>query len=276
MNAGIYLGQGSTHAMCQDYAAVRVDEGWTAVALADGCSSSRDTDFGARLLVRSALRYAGLIGDECAEAFAALVVEHAARLAGTLKLVPEALDATLIVVKADGDRFRADIFGDGAVAVGYVDGRIELTSVEYPSNAPEYLSYRLDRARLAAYRQTYTSPRIVRRSILSLSSAHDADIADCHPADRPVTIEGDVDGVRWIAGMSDGIKSFSHSVTTAGSKGREPIEEAEVVRDLLDFVNLRGRFVERQAKWFLAQCEKRARKHADDVAVAAIAFGEIV
>ena len=65
MNADSAFRMGSTHAVCQDYA---VASAWTAAAhtdgaappprpyiiLSDGCSSTPDTDVGARLLVKAA------------------------------------------------------------------------------------------------------------------------------------------------------------------------------------------------------------------------------
>ena len=53
MNADSAVNIGSTHSLCQDYVIARNPDRAPYVVLSDGCSSSNDTDIGARLLVRA-------------------------------------------------------------------------------------------------------------------------------------------------------------------------------------------------------------------------------
>src|SRR3569833_2789396 len=153
MNADLYVRQGDTHAICEDYAEVRTTDRATSIAVCDGCSSSPRTDFGARLLARGALQEVERAGLDDGEACGAATIDGVAEGACWLKLPRECLDSTLIVVDATADRSRAVIYGDGAVAVGYVAGSVMVWQVDYESNAPEYLGYRLDAGRRAAYRE---------------------------------------------------------------------------------------------------------------------------
>jgi len=271
MNADLYLRQGDTHAVCQDYAEARLTERGLTLAVCDGCSSSPMTDIGARLLARAALgnvhRCGGL---DDIEAFAASTIDRAAASARLMELPLQCLDSTLIVVDIDDDHGRAAMFGDGALAVGNVDGSVRVWSVDYTSNAPDYLSYRLDLARRAAYADLVDGSECVIRRLEW--GGKRALMSTTEPlTSGPLVLDID-EPIRWIAAMTDGVKSFTRPVQSTSTKGREPVDEVDVLTDVLDFVNVNGKFVERQVRWFAAECEKRGWKHSDDLGIAAISF----
>jgi len=87
----------------------------------------------------------------------------------------------------------------------------------------------------------------------------------------PLIIDID-EPIRWIGAMTDGVKSFTRPVQSSSTKGREPVDEVDVLGDLLDFVNVNGKFVERQVRWFSTECEKRGWKHSDDLGIAAVSM----
>src|SRR5215510_2075397 len=107
MNADATINIGATHSVCQDYVIVRNDY----VILSDGCSSSPDTDIGARLLVKAldqTLKQPGDIEE---------LHKNAARVAlgwaNMIALPPQSIDATLMSIHVTGDDFIIACSGDG-------------------------------------------------------------------------------------------------------------------------------------------------------------------
>src|SRR5829696_1533345 len=160
MNADSAFQMGSTHAVCQDYAvagacAATADGAGVPcrpyVILSDGCSSSPDTDTGARLLVKAAERLLRESGGPPADGLAGLHAE-AARLALSwaelLGLRPQAVDATLLTAHLDGGELVVGCSGDGVVCLQTAGGALDAYVVSYPAGYPVYPSYAHQPARL--------------------------------------------------------------------------------------------------------------------------------
>lgn len=146
---------GDTHVVCQDFAvAGHTADGNGFAVVCDGCSSSPDTDVGARLLAAAAcipLRQGQLPGPEMGETVEtvetvemAKIVEQAAHAAAMLQLPPHCLDATLLVALTDQHCCRVRVFGDGVVAAVRHGGQLQVHRFEQPDGAPPYPSYELD------------------------------------------------------------------------------------------------------------------------------------
>src|SRR5215203_3069967 len=163
MNADSAFQMGSNHAVCQDYAVAgacaataHVDGALAPrgpyVILSDGCSSSPDTDTGARLLVKAAERLLRDSGGPPAEGVAGLHAE-AARLAlswaAQLGLRPQAVDATLLTAHVDGEELVVGCSGDGVVCLQTTAGALDVYAV-YPAYAhqPARLRALAERGRL--------------------------------------------------------------------------------------------------------------------------------
>src|SRR5215471_7910586 len=54
MNTDFYLERGKDHAICEDFAATGMVDGSGFAMVSDGCSSSKEVDFGSRILVHAA------------------------------------------------------------------------------------------------------------------------------------------------------------------------------------------------------------------------------
>src|SRR5689334_24245825 len=124
MNTDFYLERGKEHAICEDFATTGIIGGHGFALVSDGCSSSKEVDFGSRILVHAAkdnlttLLASGAPFD--AIAFAQATIARAGKVVGCFELLPvTTLDATLLLALVRPDRdtesFWAQVcfWGDG-------------------------------------------------------------------------------------------------------------------------------------------------------------------
>ncbi len=257
MNADCAFWIGSTHRVCQDYALTVLAEGAAHAVLADGCSGSPNTDIGARLLAKSAER----LLPACDGA-----IERAADCAEWLSLPQTCLDATLLTVTAADGTFTARCHGDGVVALGRHDGTVEAFVVSFAASYPRYLSYTLDAARLERWREQPANAKTVERWLLGTDSP-----PETQPSERESEQwTGSLADCRFVAVLSDGVQSFTQSVTTDTSRTTQPVPVADVLELLLAFKGGQGQFVQRRVRAFQKECAARGWTHADDVSLAAV------
>ena len=138
---------GSTHHVCQDYALsrdkIKSKKNTALIAVSDGCSSSPNTDFGSRFLVKALENlYA------CQEMnpidmffFSELNDRIDMHVTQISCLDMSCLDATLLFAYKTENTIEVVMIGDGTVTVKAKDGMIFSKTVEYKGNAPLYLSY---------------------------------------------------------------------------------------------------------------------------------------
>lgn len=144
--------KGSSHQVCQDYSASVQD---SAVG-SDGCSSSMDTDVGARVLVHTLLGQLELDKDKL-ESSGEMILRNAMRSSvrtiGSMFLPDTALDATIFGFKVVGNKLLSLISGDGYIYKKYKDGYSSLISVDFSENMPFYPSYMTNSSRFLAYKE---------------------------------------------------------------------------------------------------------------------------
>jgi hypothetical protein len=154
MNSDAIFTIGKTHKVCQDYALAGFADGLPYTIVSDGCSSSRDTDFGGRILCK----YAAQMLHSAIEY--GVVPENAFKMSSSLvndwKVVDQdCLDATLLIAKVIEDKVQVLMSGDGVVAAKRKDGMIIVKVIEFKDNAPLYLSYKNDPGRKKLLYDTY-------------------------------------------------------------------------------------------------------------------------
>ncbi len=250
---------GMGHRVCQDYArAGRTPQEHPLVygIVSDGCSSSPDTDVGARLLALTAERrlrsaYPVQMDSLFTDLRPAATSIERDRSLVFPDLPQRALDATLLFVATDRiDRARFACMGDGMIAAKDWDGALRIWDVEAPDGYPRYPNYANNEAR--------------RRSV----EAGEVWIArfpgggEYHTS-RAVSFEQTVIGAQVVAIFSDGVRSFTDAE-------RRPIPGAEIVAELMAFKGYQGAFVQRRLHAFLKAAAKRGWRHEDDLAMAAI------
>ncbi|HEX6624609.1 MAG TPA: protein phosphatase 2C domain-containing protein [Pyrinomonadaceae bacterium] len=285
MNADSAFRIGSSHAVCQDYSLAGA---WPPsahaesrgprpyVILSDGCSSSPDTDIGARLMVKAAERtlreHGGPPGRDLAE-----IHEEAARLAlewaELLGLRSQAVDATLLTAHLDGEELAIGCSGDGVVCLQTREGALDVYSIAYPSGYPLYPSYTHQPERLLALGDAGRACKEVRH--YRSASVEDRLQPRGATAGGPPTEVFTVKAADYecAALFSDGIHSFFRAGQTEAGGGVEPVPLDLVLRDLVSFKTTRGAFVGRRMKRFLKDCRRKGWQHADDLAVGALHTG---
>ncbi len=250
---------GHSHQVCQDYA--RASK--TMIALSDGCSSSPDTDFGARLNV---LATEWLLNEPTYSITAQSVDIIAAHKGVPLNILPSGhRDATLLTAHKTPQGFiMVQVFGDGVVGIRRRDGSEEIYDIDQ-GGAPAYPSYFNDPARMKALKDAGFGGRKVTVTVNGVEKAMwewHPDLLEKHPDFAFLVDPRDTD---LIVLMSDGVHSFQNYIT------KEPVPSQDVIDELIGFRNTHGKFVTRRVQSFLKRsCPHFHWEHYDDLSVAAM------
>ena len=280
MNADHFFTIGKPHLTqgvpCEDFALSGLLHPALAFGVvADGCSGAHaNTDVGARALAyafRSTLEARQDAGGDWFDA--AFTADLQSRFAAN-QYTGSAADylATIASIAATPARAAAYVFGDGALAIRYRDGRRTLIEFEWWENTPFYLQYRLATAQLdqflAPYRDGVIEPLLLRTttfqekdgvlelleestSRMTADAAFDGCIVSLNPRDE---------GIEALAVLSDGISRL------------QSIPAREAVREFLAFKNHEGSFVKRRMLKALAKFAQQGAVPQDDLAMACIWF----
>jgi len=266
MIADCYFAIGKTHRICEDFAWA---DGLSLAVISDGCSSSHNTDWGARFLCRAAQLTWDRVGDPQVRQ----IIGRADYMRYGADLHPTCLDATLLVAFPELEGIEVRAWGDGVVAARQRDEphAWDISVIHYRYGAPGYPSYLLDPDRM----ETFLSETSAQREILSCVLEGDKSLW-ASEAREGFPHEGDAfefprDKYDLVVLASDGVQSFQQK------DGREmrTLDTLTVLRALLDFKGTGGEFVTRQVRWFLRKfCPNNGWHHNDDLAVAAIYMEE--
>jgi hypothetical protein len=309
MNCDCAFHIGSTHLVCQDYARAHCGKELSYIILSDGCSSSYDSDFGARLLTigaRSAL-YTGVEVKSSAYFNTAISFALGHRL--SLGLAKESLDATLLVAamrhnRKDTPWLEIAMMGDGAIIIKYRNGVLVAHIVDYETGYPWFANYLTDQDRKASWykrlainwqsQNKITGYPVITTIVISpdggcsvFSSKETKSYDNLSPEQKLAyhyhsycnstleMVEMQLDALRkeeieFIALASDGLQSFYTVKEETTSKRMVPLAAADVIKELFCFKNYKGIFVKRRLHKFLKDIYKKQWQHQDDVSLAVI------
>jgi hypothetical protein len=243
--ADAIFAMGKTHTICQDYA---YSDGEN-VSLSDGCSSSPDTDFGARFLCR---------------------MGHGALRLNFPWLPLEAFDATLLSASVIDENFYVQAFGDGVVIARRRDGSWVANVIEFPSGAPLYMSYGVDQRRLDRYCAEFgAEKRMITYWSATVKSEMPIAALTKTGGIQPYEILYPIAEYDLVLLASDGVLSFQKPNGSATSRSFVDVSLPEILPELLPR-DLNGEFLKRRIKRFLAEKVKLGWHHSDDVAFAAV------
>lgn len=256
---------GASHEVCQDYARAVVRNGRALAVVSDGCSSSPDTDIGARLCVLSRLLPGNTDVDRWLPA-------ANGRCIG-LNLPTATLDATLAVVDVCQDWVEVCVHGDGYV-VARNRARTDLIAIQYPDGFPAYPVYMLDAARTEVFHKRSAGRQIVRYHRLATptweAQAEEPPFINRFPGTPSFQLGFAALQVDLVAVLTDGFGSFRRP----GPTGPEPVPITEVIDRLFQFKLYSGLFVKRRLKRFLKDVKAEGWVHDDDLGIAAIYLGD--
>jgi len=275
---------GKTHKVCQDYAISHMDnEGNSIVVLSDGCSSSPHTDIGARILAISTLKLRiedsirdGIWLNKAPDRFikaAKIAISSIYHLSGLLP--SESMDATLLTLDVWGERMFFNAWGDGILAIGFVDGSIIAYMISYPSGYPHYINYEIGpKNRKEGFNIINEGTKL---SILSTNERCPG--SNNQEIETPFNIMYNISDLnkqygkaKFLAILSDGISSFYEHIKEETYTKNVPITELDVLKELLNFKSFKGQFVSRRLRKFMKDCVDKNWEHADDVSLAVVAL----
>ena len=288
MHADHHYEIGSSHAACEDYAMSGTHNGLSYAIVSDGCSSSDDTDVGARILchiAKSALLYLHRQGpltndyyiqNQFPSVFKSLVLMKAIEARASLRLDYNAFDATLLVAFAaerpDNDPAWGYIcFGDGVTVLRYTDGHARAMRMSYSSNAPYYLSYGMSKDKDDAYRAALGDATRHNTFIDLFPHGKYEEVKDyeCEPCtDYTHMASSDV-----MLDVPDQIVLFSDGVGSYEDKDRNAAPDMGVVREALSYKNTAGEFVKRRMRAMGKKFAADGISHYDDMSCAAVHIG---
>lgn len=264
-----YFAIGKTHTVCQDY--VRhgnLPNGMAYAIVSDGCSSSKDTDIGARILVCMAERYLQGIPEDPDEIRFDLVIEMARLVVKTMcGLDCTCLDATLLIAIETKTQILVFKMGDGVVSSRLRDGSWEYEYHEFTSGAPYYPNYLGDEPRRFAYMAQANDPVVYNIGGSVTNKFKHTSTVDDHIANMGMCSIYNKSDVDLVVLMTDGACSFR--------SGLEPVMVHDIVKQIVDVKATAGEFMVRRAKRFLGSyCATQGWHHDDDFGVGAIFVDE--
>lgn len=227
-----FLKIGSSHSICEDYCLVKQD----VAILCDGCSSSKHTDVGARLIAHA---YYGtpnprnILGGVFGQAFG---------ISKQLEIGKEALICTLNTMYVNYDKIYIHMYGDGICYIKRKNLEGEIIHIDY-NNAPYYYYYNHFGLR-EIYNKAFGEPTPI------INGVRGEVIKDREPS---YSICLDVSTIEYVLIFSDGICSFNKPYV-------------DMLKELVQFKGLQGQFIQRRLK-YLFKHEWKEYIHSDDLGI---------
>lgn len=277
INVDTFLEIGKTHDICQDYVISGIDP-FPYVIVSDGCSSSKDTDVGARILALSARNFIthpkdyfinyfnnetcnGDFLDDMYSKMGLCVINNAFTIANIMSLGIECLDATLIISFIIDNKVYTFLYGDGNVLIKN-GSNIRYINVNFPSSAPFYLSYHLNPKRMIQYFDSFDDVKTV--SDMDLVGEKNLFLEEWK-CESPIAYKFDISESSTYLVGSDGLNSF---ITNGIVK-----DTRELIQPMLEFKNFNGKFIKKRFKRFILNMGKEGITHFDDISVGGFHVG---
>lgn len=263
VNVGHCFEIGSTHLVCQDYCLSgsfeKENKTYYYGILSDGCSSSKNTDVGSRLLTFHSLNILKTFPDEIISGLFKLdrikdLILKQIEVNNLFKdLINENVyDATLLMFLSDEDSVRVMTFGDGNVYC--LSDNIICDTYEYESNAPLYISYYLNNRRYEGYMNSFGDKGF------SIKGNNPQEM-NCKDSYQDYLFK--MENRFKLALFSDGLSTFRYSANS--EKQLVSISISDSFDRYLAFPQVFGNFVERNFNFNKKANIKKSIEHFDDL-----------
>lgn len=248
-----FLKIGKTHDICEDYIVSGFDP-CPHIILSDGCSSSVNTDIGARILVHLAKQQLSTLMqyNYDYQNISIEIAKQAKNIIKKLGINQTCLDATLLIMYELDNVITVLAFGDGYIIIKNYDDKISYRKISYLNQMPFYINYHNDPLRLATYQNMKIKKEVVCNNIINP-----------YEADQYFTSYFLKSSYKSVLIASDGIGSFNGNIS-----------EEEIYKELTSFKNTKGQFIKRRTKKFITQQEKNNIYHLDDISIGGFYFNE--
>lgn len=289
-----FFQQGVTHEVCEDYAIH--GDGYAIVS--DGCSNGGgpriDTDFGARLLAKSAERHLRLPLAADNVPFQEIPwMLFLCELWSTAKqqqtsftnLSPECLTATLGMIYRNGNNFCGMLIGDGVMGGRKRDGTYvyhvyePIPGGERNAPAPFYLKYAMMEREFEIYKKMFGGKYRVTRHEINQNKNEKSE------SEIEITLENfifqevfPIKDFEWAFIATDGVGSFYQKTNSGTSKFNEPVSLIDVLGVLFHDISFRPGFLRLQRQWAFKRplagtFVKRNWHNGDDISIGIIQEG---
>ena len=291
MQVDSFFTKGVSHKVCEDYSIHGTIRGNPFIIVCDGCSGSKDTDFGARLLARSAKKalvdiyHNDTLFDDmsCEELFEHFEKETTHNLRGALTATFSATtvaDATLLVAFVYDGEVYWYMRGDGVMVTKRRESALVTMNIEYSTGAPYYLSYDLNKINDLKYKEKYGDGKktvvtefnfreMVNGDEEKLKRIGD-DVLEYVSSHANECGSFSIDELEYIALLSDGIDALQYKASFDGEKNANDFKLGSVIEDALAFKNYNGEFIQRRFKRFMKDIDRKGYEPYDDISVASI------
>ena len=250
-----FLKKGKGHEICEDYI-ISGEFPFPYIILSDGCSSSLNTDVGARILCHVAEKLLLSTAPEYENwtYFGNEVISEAMPIAALIGIPNTCLDATLIISYLQDSKVTCITYGDGNILYKgnkTIEFEIHRTSIQYTPNVPYYLSYVFDKKVNENYKNSE-----IKKTVNSLWDELGIGGKICEelihiskPEIKIIPIENSP-----IIISSDGIESFNTGTN-------------KIISELMSFKTTKGKFIKKRMKKMIKNYEKQGIIHTDDIAI---------
>jgi hypothetical protein len=278
MNTDSFFTIGTTHRVCEDYCLSTHSIAKPLIVLSDGCSSSKDTDFGSRILVKAAQNlYESIDIVPSEKRFLDNLWDLSKQSVNAIGGLSDiCLDATLIIGFKIENAIQVIMVGDGTVSAKAKDGSIHSKTVDYKGNAPLYLSYlysdpkrKLQREKEFDCTKTLNEKIHKNGNILTETSKVSNEMIE--------VFTFPLEDFDFVSIFSDGVSSFvepEKSDITKTFKTFKNTPEHIIIEKAMDFKNTSGEFVRRRCQRLLKDLTWNGVTNTDDFSIATIYTGK--
>jgi hypothetical protein len=283
MNTDAYYEIGSSHQVCEDYTLSGIYDGMAYTVVSDGCSSSKNSDVGARLLshiAKGVLYYLKdrnfICSPEFYPLFKELTIKKCLEVKHSLGLPFSVFDATLLISVVLDGQVLCHGWGDGYfIFVTKEDSKMIIES-KYESNAPYYLSYEMDGERKKAYTEQYgDSKNTINTYEITPEGQSSAFKSEIYLStdNRPFCANFFTTFFKSITATSDGIDTYEDNPKydlIEGSSGHKKYSAIDMIPSIVGYKGTAGEFVVRRMQRLKNDMTKINRVHFDDISCATI------